>query len=581
MKIPLKQYIVLLEKYLKPQLPRLALLMFLLFSSIGLQLVNPQIVRSFIDGAREGLAAQNLFRLAVLFISLALLQQIVSVSATYFSEKVGWTATNALRGDLTEHCLDLDMSFHNKHTPGEMIERLDGDVTALSNFFSQFVIHISGNILLMMGILVLLFVEDWRVGLSLALFSVTGLFILIRLRNIAVPHWKASREAHADLYGFLEERLSGTEDIRASGGKPYVMRRFFNLLRDLMKKEIKAGLMVNVMVNSGEVTFAIGTAVAFAVGAYVFRSGLISIGTVYLIFHYTTMLVFPMRRISFQLQNLQKAGAGIIRIEELFQTETRINDGESAVLSSGALSVKFSKVSFSYDSGEWSLKNLSFNLEKGRILGLLGRTGSGKTTIGRLLFRLYDIDGGAIYLDGTDIRRTALGGLRRSVGIVTQNVQLFQASLRNNITFFNSDIADDRIFEVFDQLGLMQWYRSLSDGLETEITGGGGGLSTGEAQLLAFTRIFLRDPGLVILDEASSRLDPATEQLIEHAVGRLLCNRTGIVIAHRLATVQRADEIMIIDNGEIKEYGDREKLLRDTDSQFSRLLRQGLEEVLA
>ena len=180
-----------------------------------------------------------------------------------------------------------------------------------------------------------------------------------------------------------------------------------------------------------------------------------------------------------------------------------------------------------------------------------------------------------------DIRRTALSHLRHQIGMVTQDVQLFHASVRDNLTFFDKSISDQEIFGSIKELGLWSWYSSLPQGLDTKLASGGGGLSAGEAQLLAFTRIFLlKDPGLVILDEASSRLDPATEQLIESAVEKLLENRSAIIIAHRLATVQRADEIMILEGGRILEHGERERLAKDTSSRFYGLLQTGLEEVL-
>ncbi len=581
MKVPLRQYLDLLSGYLRPQLRRVVLLAVLLFSGIGLQLINPQIMRGFIDSARSDVPQQHLFRLALLFMGLALVQQVVSVFATYFSENVGWTATNYLRADLAEHCLGLDMTFHNTHTPGEMIERLDGDVTALSNFFSQFVIQVFGSAVLMLGVIVLLFREDWRVGLALSLFAALAMLVLLRLRNIAVPHWTASREAHANLFGFLEERLAGTEDIRSAGAKPYVLLRFFQLMRDVAQKQIKAGLMVNVMVNSSEMVFALGTASAFAVGAYVFEAGVVSIGTVYLIFNYTMMLIWPMQRITQQLQNLQQAAAGILRIQGLLEQHPTILDGDGPDLPLGPLAVEFQDVSFAYDQDEPVLQDLNFRLEPGRVLGLLGRTGSGKTTITRLLFRLYEPREGEIRLDERDLHHTRLSDLRRRVGMVTQNVQLFQASVRDNLTFFDPTVPDDQLLQVIEELELGPWFRTLPQGLDTELESSGGGLSTGEAQLVAFTRIFLQDPGLVILDEASSRLDPATEQLIERAVGRLLQDRTGIIVAHRLATVQRADEIMILEEGRIQEHGERRALAADPGSRFSGLLRTGLEEVLA
>ena len=580
MNVPLRQYYALLSSYLRPQIARVAALALLLFGGIGLQLVNPQIMRGFIDSARSDGPPEYLYRLALLFMGLAVLQQVVAIGTTYFGENVGWTATNFLRADLAEHCLGLDLRFHNTHTPGEMIERLDGDVTALSNFFSQFVIQVFGSAMLMLGVLVLLFREDWRVGLALTVFAVLAMAVLLRLRNIAVPHWTASREAHANLFGFLEERLSGTEDIRSAGAKPYVLLRFFQLMRDVMQKQIRAGLMVNIMVNSGEMVFAVGTAAAFAVGAYVFEAGAVSIGTVYLIFNYTMMLIWPMQRITQQLQNLQLAAAGIVRIQGLLREQPTIADGDGPDLPPGPLTVEFRHVSFSYDSDEPVLRDLDFHLEAGKVLGLLGRTGSGKTTITRLLFRLYEPQEGGIEVGGVPLGQTRLADLRRHVGMVTQNVQLFQASVRDNLTFFDPSIPDERLLAVIEELGLGSWFGSLPQGLDTELESAGGGLSTGEAQLVAFTRIFLQNPGLVILDEASSRLDPATEHLIERAVDRLMQGRTGIVIAHRLGTVQRADEIMILEEGRILEHGERHALVADPGSRFSGLLRTGLEDML-
>jgi ATP-binding cassette, subfamily B, bacterial len=243
---------------------------------------------------------------------------------------------------------------------------------------------------------------------------------------------------------------------------------------------------------------------------------------------------------------------------------------------------------------EMVLCDISFHLAPGRVLGLLGRTGSGKTTLTRLLFRLYDTDEGAIRLGSQGRSETGDPGsseinikdipvqeLRRSIGMVTQNIQLFHATVRENLTFFDASIPDERILQAIHDLGLSRWFDALPNGLDTELESGGGSLSAGEAQLLAFTRIFLHDPGLVILDEATSRLDPATEHMIEQAVDRLVRGRTAIIVAHRLGTVQRADNILVLENGEILEYGERARLAEDPSTRFYRLLETGLEEVLA
>lgn len=627
MKIPLKAYWQLLVNYVKPQWWRVALLAVLLFGGIGLQLVNPQIMRTFIDAvtlmtdtaADQAQRTISIRNAALLFIGLAFLQQVVTITATYLSAVVGWTSTNALRYDLAKHCLHLDMAFHNAHKPGEMIERLDGDVASLTNFFSQFVIQLLGSAILLMGVLVMLYLEDWRVGVAFTLFTALAFGVMMKFRNIAVPHWRAVREASAELFGFLEERLAGTEDIRGNGARSYVMLRFYQLMRPLYQKELKAGWAMNIMINSSSLSFALGNAVAFALGAWLFQRGLATIGTAYIISYYSGMLMHPIGRVTRQLEDLQRATAGIGRIQELLGVTSRIdaNAGSQVALGPGPYAVNFRHVSFGYDDSVQPpasvpsiseapaantddpnndeapppvkltvLHDLNFSIEPGKILGLLGRTGSGKTTMTRLLFRLYDPDEGEIQLcsggsNGTcNIRDLPLADLRHSIGMVTQNIQLFNATVRDNLTFFDDSIPDERILEVIDNLKLGTWFTSLPAGLDTELESGGSGLSAGEQQLLAFTRIFLQDPGLVILDEASSRLDPATEVLIERAVDKLVQDRTAIVIAHRLATVQRADDIMILENGRILEYGNRLALASDPSSHFTHLLQTGLEEVL-
>jgi ATP-binding cassette subfamily B protein len=300
-----------------------------------------------------------------------------------------------------------------------------------------------------------------------------------------------------------------------------------------------------------------------------------------MVVNYTNILFRPLENITSQLEDLQGASASIERLNELYHTPTNLTDGHDPDLPVGPLGLAFNNVDFGYNAGEPVLEKVSFALQPGQVLGLLGRTGSGKSTIGRLLFRLYDIDQGEIVLDNGDIRQRRIEDVRQRVGMVTQTVQLFRGSLRDNLSFFGSQIADEKMREVIDLMGLEDWYRTLPNGLDTELESNGKGLSAGEAQLLTFARVFLQEPGLVVLDEASSRLDPVTESRIERAVDRLLAQRTGIIIAHRLATVQRADQILILEEGRVAEYGERAVLEKDPASRFSGLVKTGLAEVLA
>ena len=621
MKISFKQHGRLLAGYLRPQWSRVLLLAALILGHIGLQLVNPQIVRTFIDTAQAGGALGKLTGAALLFLGVAVAGQAVSLAVAYLGQNVAWTATNALRLDLTLHCLRLDMPFHKAHAPGELIERIDGDVTELATFFSQLVIRLLGNGLLVLGVLLLLLREDWRVGLVAATYILLAVALLRWVQTLASQAWNDSRQAHAELMGFLGERLAGTEDIRANGAEPYVMRQLHQLMRVLLQRGRRAPLMGSLTFILGYSAFMLVVITTLGMGAVLFLRGLVTIGTVYLLLSYVNKLYEPLQEVQRQIAGLQRSAASVGRVSELLQARPRVVESVRAVLPPGPLGVAFEGVSFHYDDGgaggdapgtgaasnrgdapetgaasfaagtgdasvggdaslgaDSVLDDVSFSLAPGQVLGLLGHTGSGKTTLTRLLFRLYDPTSGAITLGGADIRGVGLSDLRRRVGMVTQDVQLFKASVRDNLTFFNQRVPDEQILAVLKELGLWAWYESLADGLDTVLGAGGKDLSAGEAQLLAFARVFLKDPGLVILDEASSRLDPATERLLERAVDRLLHGRTAIIVAHRLTTVQRADEILVLAHGRVQEHGDRQALAADPTSRFHSLLQTGLGE---
>jgi ATP-binding cassette subfamily B protein len=382
------------------------------------------------------------------------------------------------------------------------------------------------------------------------------------------------------------------------------MRRLYELMRRRWRL-VQSAMRLNLWVIGLPIIVpGIAYVVAFFWGDHLFRSSAMTVGTVYLIFYYIDVMRGPLWAIQRQIQDLQRAAASLNRITALFAEQPTIHDGDSAGLPDGPLAVQFEGVSFAYQdelsmvNGQLPivneaasasnlqsqvLKEVNFKLEPGRVLGLLGRTGSGKTTISRLLLRFYDPTEGSIKLGNgylTDLRHTTQSEIRRRVGMVTQDVELFHASVRDNLTLFNDSVDDGRLFTALNELGLTDWLTGLPDGLDTRLDASHS-LSSGEAQLLALARVFLSDPGLVILDEASSRLDPATEALLERAIEKLLAGRTAVIIAHRLHTVQRADEIMVLGNGRILEHGDRASLAADTNSEFYSLLQTGLEEAIA
>src|SRR5215213_10390557 len=382
----LSRYWQLLARYLRPQWPRMVLLAVILCGTIAVQVVTPLVASRFIDQATTGGALDELIFLALLTMGLALAGQGMAVAETYAAEHVSWAATNALRADLLAHLLRLEATFHKAHSPGELIERTDGDVATLARFFSRFVVSILGNGVLIVGVLGLLAFVDWRVGLGLSSFVVLALIAMLRIRAAATPVWTAERQASADFYGFLGEYLSGLEDIRSSGAGAFVLRRCAEVMRSWLAVTRKAQMRGYALVATSQGMFALGTIAAFALSAMLFRDGTLTIGTVYLIFRYTEMLRQPTEQIRNEVQDLQQADASIGRIEALLGTVPGLVDGPGATLPPGPLTVELDGVSFGYEderlktkdessppssfvlrpSSDLVLHNISFRIEPGR-----------------------------------------------------------------------------------------------------------------------------------------------------------------------------------------------------------------------
>ena len=260
---------------------------------------------------------------------------------------MAWTATNALRAELAWHCLNLDMGFHNEHTPGELIERIDGDVTELSTFFSQFVVILLGNMLLLVGILAALFREDWRAGLAFAVFAVVAVLVLNRVRDLAMTHEKSRRQAEAELFGFIEEQLNGTEDIRSSGAVDFSLRELFRFQANLLKHDRKAQYKEWILEAIMVALLTTGNLMAIGLGYWLFRGGAITIGTVYLLVHYVNMIEAPIWTLTHQVKSFQTIGACVERLSELRKLQQQVVGGDKP-LPEGALGLAFEGVSFAY-----------------------------------------------------------------------------------------------------------------------------------------------------------------------------------------------------------------------------------------
>jgi len=570
-----------LLKYLRPVKGRLLILLVMLLASTAAQIVHPQIVQRFIDTAADNGIVASLLTLAGIYLIIAVFNQLLTVAISYLGNDVSWRATNQLRGDLLKHCLRLDMRFHNVKTPGEMIERIDGDVTHMSNFFSMLIIKVIGSFILLAGILGYMFTVNWQIAAVMTIFTLASIGVMIFIRDLGVKSSKDERGASAALFGLIEERIAGIEDVQANGNVPYVMNRFYRAMRKVFLQGRRAWMLRVVPWNATVVLFTLAVTAVLMLGVRYYLTGEITLGTLFLIYQYTQMLNDPIEQLGDQVQEFQKAKSGMLRTQELLSSRSEVADGGVTKLPEGALGLEFDHVNFSYNPDRPVLHDITFAVRPGETLGIIGRTGSGKSSLSRVLLRLYNIDSGAIRIGGVDIKELKLEALYRRVGMVTQDVQLFDGTLRDNLTLFDASISDEYIFETTGRLGLRQWIDSLPDGLDTHLKAGGASLSAGEAQLFALTRVFLTKPSLVILDEPSSRLDAATEAMLQSAVDQLMSDCTGIMIAHRLSTLEQVDYIMVLGDGKIVEYGERKALAGDPSSHYAKLLSTGGEEELA
>jgi len=562
----------LLRRYLCPHAPRVLLLAVVLGAGLGLQLVAPQFLRACIDAALAGPGAPDPTAAAARYLGAALAAYLAALVATAVAEDLGWAATVALRADLVAHCLRLDLAFHHAQTPGALVERADGDVRALAHLFSRLVLQVLGNLLLLGGVLIALWRTDARLGAAFAAFALVALLTLVGLRHTGVAAWDTARAARANLLGFAEERLAGAVDLRANGAVGATLAHLAVAQRALGAAEARAWRDSAPPRDALGLLFVVGTALALA------RRGDLSVGTLALVYAYTTTLFAPLARLGEEVAQVQVAAAVVPRVLALLETAPAIPEG-TVELPAGPLGVVFAGVTFGYDPAEPVLRDIAFALAPGQTLGILGRTGGGKTTLTRLLLRLHAPQSGTIRLGGVALDTVREAALRARVGVAMQEVRLFAATVRDNLTLFADDVPDARLLDALDDVGLGAWCRALPAGLDTALPPGGGGLSAGEAQLLALARLGLGDPGLVILDEATARLDPATAARLERATARLLAGRTAIVIAHRLAAVRRADALLILAGGRVVEAGPRATLAADPTSVFARLLRADAGEV--
>ncbi len=574
----------------RPESTRYAGLSLAVTATALLPLVGPLLIGRIVDDVAGGAGPGTVVRYGLGYLAVTVLAQLISVGTTWYGNTIAWRTANNLRLSLTRHVLGLDHEFHRTHTPGELIQRIDGDVTSVSDFLGRVLANIAAAVLTVVGVLVVLSAIDWRLGLMMIGYTGLGAAAIVLLRDGAIAETERTMSSSARLYGGIEERLTAAEDLRSNGAGAHAIRRFVddataNLHHHVAEEHAFMRLWWGLQ---GSV--AGGAVLALIMSGWLVSIDAITFGSAFVLFQYVQIIRRPMEDIVDRIEMVQKASAAMVRVAKLRAEQPSIVDpAEPVSPPPGPLSVSFENVDFDYGDGQPVLTGIDLQLTAGRTVGVVGRTGGGKSTLSRLVLRLVDATSGTVRLGDVPITDIGLGELRHRVALIPQEVQLVHGTIRDNVTLFDPEPTDEEVADAIRQVGLESLLDSAdggdgdagdgnrATGLHAPLTGGGSGLSAGESQLLALARVWLRNPDLVVLDEATARIDPDTEARLHVAVARLLEGRTAIIIAHRLSTLREVDDIVVVHEGRILEHGRRVDLEADTDGRFRRLLDLALE----
>ncbi|MBG7604407.1 MAG: ABC transporter ATP-binding protein [Actinobacteria bacterium] len=563
-----------LGSLIRPDATRWAGLGMLVAVTSALTLAGPLVVRRLIDDAAAGATASEITRLALVFLAIAVVTQLLSVGVAWAATAVAWKTTNGLRMQMARHVLDLDHEFHRTHTPGELIQRVDGDITSVSDFLGTVLTKAAGAAMLVGGMIIVLTVLDWRLGIGMGVYVGLALFVVLQSRDRAISESSEEMGALGRLYGGIEERLTAGEDLRANGAADHVAWRFIEDSEEALTSAVRRERAFLVMWWFVQGAVAAGWVLALVLGAILTNANVISIGTAFLLFQYVLLIARPLEEVVHELETVQKANGAMVRVVDLLGIRSVIVDDGVVSPPEGPLSIDAGAIGFDYGDDQPVLRDVDVQIAAGRSVGIVGRTGSGKTTFSRLLLRLVEVTSGDLKLGGIPIADIPIVELRRRVALIPQEVELFTGTVRDNVTLFDDAPRDDDVVAALRGVGL----DSLAEaGIHRELGTAGAGLSAGEAQLLALARVWLRDPDLLVLDEATARVDPDTELRLEVAVAALMQGRTTLVIAHRLSTLRSVDEILVFEHGRVVEQGERIELIGDDDSKFANLLTLSLE----
>lgn len=531
----------------------------------------PMLVEYTLDKYILKADASGLTWMLIAMIALLIVQTIIRYYHTLTTNVLGQHVIRDIRIQVFNHIINLRLKYFDNTAIGKLITRTISDLETISNIFSQGLIQIIGDLLQLFVIFGVMFYTDWQ----LTLIVLIPMPVLIWATYIFKESMKSAfvdvRTWVSNLNTFLQEHISGMAIIQYFAREKQEMEKFKNANSKHRDAHIRANWYFSIFFPVLEIILAIAIGLLVWYGSKQILANAISPGVVVAFLMYINMIFRPIRELIDKFNTLQMGMVSAERVFDVLDTKEFTPDNGRLSPDSMVGEIEFEHVWFAYNEERWVLKDVSFHVQPGETLALVGATGAGKSSTINILSRFYEIQQGRILLDGKDIRQYKLSSLRQHIATVLQDVFLFSDTIFNNITLYNTDITEEEVIEAAKKVGAYEFIMRLPGGFDYQVQERGATLSSGQAQLISFIRALVHDPAILILDEATSSIDTETELLIQTAIENMMVGRTAIVIAHRLSTIQKADKIIVFDKGEIKEIGTHRQLLAIEDGYYKKL----------
>jgi ATP-binding cassette subfamily B protein len=551
-------------RFVTPYKGRFYFVVFLTLALGFLTPIRPYLIQYTLDNDVQYGNYWGMVNVMLIILGLLVIQSIIQYAHTYISGRIAQFVIRDIRVQLYQHIVNLRLPFFDKTPIGRLVTRTISDVETLADVFSEGLAAMASDLLQIIFILAFMFYMDWRLALvSLSTIPLMLLATYIFKEKIKVA-FNDVRNAVANLNAFVQEHISGMTIVQMFGSEQKEFEKFKEINREHRHAHLKSVLYYSVYFPVAEIIAAMGTGILVWYGAkgviHMEETG-ITLGKLISFIMFIQLFFRPIRMIADRYNTLQMGIVSSSRIMNLLDDKEYTSVNGSYIPQHIKGKVKFDHVWFAYNDENYVLKDFNLHIREGETVALVGATGAGKSSVINLLNRFYEINKGSIQIDDVPLQEYDLGALRKNIGVVLQDVFLFSDSIRNNISFGNPEVTDDMIMQAADSVGARKFIERLPGGLDYNVMERGATLSVGQRQLLSFIRAMVYDPKILVLDEATSSVDSETEEMIQEAINKMMLGRTSIVIAHRLSTIQKANKIIVLDKGEIKETGTHEELL--------------------